>query len=164
MSQASRRQFSDSSKTLCSLYLTKVGSPVYRPDGIFKRPDTHQSATFVRTQWQYSPDSYLRREASNSSRLNPSRRHGNMSGRSLEFQKNPAFKCISESVRTTWLYRSDAFQYSTSKRISFADTDMGRQLQPFGRQVYIVWTLSLIRQDMQNIYNRSDVNLHCSDA
>jgi len=30
----------------------------------------------------------------------------------------------------TWQYRPDASQCSTSKRISFADTDMRRQLQP----------------------------------
>jgi hypothetical protein len=87
------------------------------------------------------------------------------------------------SVRTTWLFHSDshqcpeasscsrlhhsdvsatcpkAIQCSTSKRISFANTDMGRQLQPSGRQVYTVWTLSLIRQDVEKICNRPNVRV-----
>jgi hypothetical protein len=46
---------------------------------------------------------------------------------------------------------------STSKRISFADTDMGRQLQSSGRQVYIVQMLSLIRQDVKKNCNHLDV-------
>jgi hypothetical protein len=33
-------------------------------------------------------------EASNCSRLHPSRRNGKSSGRSSKFEKNPAFKCI----------------------------------------------------------------------
>jgi hypothetical protein len=62
----------------------------------------------------------------------------------------------SVSVQTTWQYRSDSIQCS-SKMISFADTDMGRQLQLSGRQVYTVRTLSLIRQDVEKNCNRSDV-------
>jgi len=41
--------------------------------------------------------------------------------------------------------------------IFFAETDMGRQLQPSGQQVYTVRTLSLIRQDVEQICNRLDV-------
>jgi hypothetical protein len=37
----------------------------------------------------------------------------------------------SASIRTMWQYRPDASQCSISKRISSADTDMGRQLQSF---------------------------------
>jgi hypothetical protein len=58
----------------------------------------------------------------------------------------------------------DAFQCSTSKRISFPNTDIRRQLQPSGRLSYSVWTLSLIRQDMQKSCNHLDVILHCPDA
>jgi hypothetical protein len=46
---------------------------------------------------------------------------------------------IRSDVSTT---RSDAFQCSTNKRISFPNTDMGRQLQPSGRRSYFVRTLS----------------------
>jgi len=52
--------------------------------------------------------------------------------------------------------RPNTIQCSTRKRISFSDTDMGRQLQPSGRQVYTVRTLSLMRQDVEKICNRSD--------
>jgi hypothetical protein len=43
-------------------------------------------------------------------------------------------------------------------QISFLDTDMGRQLHPSGRQVYIVRTLSLIRQDVEKNCNRPDAS------
>jgi len=52
--------------------------------------------------------------------------------------------------------RQDAIQCSTSKRISFADIAMGRQLQPSGWQVYTVQKLSLIRHDVEKICNRLD--------
>jgi hypothetical protein len=41
---------------------------------------------------------------------------------------------------------------------------MGRQLQPCRWQVYIVRTLSLIRQDVEQICNRPDAGLHRPDA
>jgi hypothetical protein len=41
-------------------------------------------------------------------------------------------------------------------RISFSDTDMGRQLHPSGRQGNTVRTLSLIRQDVEKNCNYSD--------
>jgi hypothetical protein len=53
--------------------------------------------------------------------------------------------------------RLDAHQCSTRNWISFSDTDMGKQLQPSGCQVYTVQTLSLIRQDMEKNCNRPDV-------
>jgi hypothetical protein len=63
------------------------------------------------------------------------------------------------SIRTTWQYHSDASQCPTSKRISFVDTDMGGQLQPSGRQVHTVRTLSLIGQDMKKNCNYPDVRV-----
>jgi hypothetical protein len=69
--------------------------------------------------------------------------------------------CIHLNVLAT---RPDAFQCSTSKRISFPNTDLGRQLQPPGRRSYSVRTLSLIRQDMQKSCNHLDVSLHCPNA
>lgn len=63
----------------------------------------------------------------------------------------------STSVRTTWQYRSDASQCSTNKRISFAYTDMGRQLQPSRCQVYTVRTLFFIGQGVEKNCNRPDV-------
>jgi hypothetical protein len=69
--------------------------------------------------------------------------------------------CIRSDVSVT---RPHAFQYLTSKMISFLNTDMGRQLQPFGRRGYSVWMLSLIRQDVKKIYNCLDISLHSPDA
>jgi hypothetical protein len=59
-----------------------------------KRPDAHQSATYVRTRWQYRPDSHQCLETLNCSRLHPSGRNGKSSGCFSEFEKNPTFKCI----------------------------------------------------------------------
>jgi hypothetical protein len=58
------------------------------------------------------------------------RTYGKSSGRSSEFKKNPV------SGRTTWQYRPDAIQCSTSNRVFVSDTDMGRQLQPSRRCVF----------------------------
>jgi hypothetical protein len=52
--------------------------------------------------------------------------------------------------------RPDAHQSSTRNGISFTDTDMGRQLHPFGRHGNTVRTLSLIRQDVEKNCNRLD--------
>jgi hypothetical protein len=72
-------------------------------------------------------------------------------------QSSRRIQLSSASVWMTWQYRSDAIQCSTSKRISFADSDMGRQLQSSGRLVYTVQTLSLIRQDVEKNCNRPDI-------
>jgi hypothetical protein len=69
--------------------------------------------------------------------------------------------CICLDISAT---RPDAIQCLTSKRISVPNTDIGRQLQPSGRRSYSVRTLSLIRQDVQKVFNGPDVSLHCLDA
>jgi hypothetical protein len=102
--------------------------PCFHPDNPVKRSDAHQSATSIRTTWQYRL------------RLHSSERHGNTFGRSSEFQKNPEFKCISESVRTTWLHRPDAFQCSTSKTDFFPKNR-------YGKTTATVRTMSCSRQD-----------------
>jgi hypothetical protein len=63
-------------------------------NGLVKRPNAHQSATSVRTTWQYRPDSHQCREASNKSRLHPFERHGNTFGCYSEFERFLAFQCI----------------------------------------------------------------------
>jgi hypothetical protein len=73
------------------------------------------------------------------------------------FRVSEEIQRSSASVWTTWQYLRDVCQCSTSKRISFADTDMGRQLQSSRRQVYTVHTLSLIRQDVKKNCNHTDV-------
>jgi len=55
--------------------------------------------------------------------------------------------------------RLDAHQSSTRNQISLTDTDMGRLLHPSGRHGNIVWTLSLIRQEVEKNCNRTDVVL-----
>jgi hypothetical protein len=79
-------------------------------------------------------------------------------------------KCVSRSSDSL-VMRPDAYQCpevsncsrlhpdqcSTRNRISFSDTDMGRQLHPSRRQVYTVQTLFLIRQDVEKKCNRPDV-------
>jgi hypothetical protein len=103
--------------------------PRFRPDSLVMRPDAHQCLLFKLA-----------------------------SVRTL-FRVREESSFLSASVRTTWQYCPDASQCSTSKRIFFADIDMGRQLQPSGRQVYIVRTLSLIRQDVEKNCNCPDVRV-----
>jgi hypothetical protein len=114
----------------------------------------------------------------NESPLHPSERRGILSGRS-SVKQHPSERrelsvrtpiCV-QKLRTVPSYiHSDVsatcpntFQCSTSKRISFPNTYMGRQLQPSGRRSHSVWMLSLIRQDVQISCNRLDASLHCQD-
>jgi len=55
-------------------------------------------ASSIQTKRTFRPDAHQCLEASNSSRFHPSKRNGKSSGRSSEFEKNPAFKCISPDV------------------------------------------------------------------
>jgi hypothetical protein len=88
-------------------------------------------------------------------------RHGNPVGTSINAQKIQIIQaCIRPNVAATRpnalqssrriqcskRIRLDASQCSTSKMISFADTDMGRQLQMSERQVYTVRTPVLITE------------------
>jgi hypothetical protein len=68
--------------------------------------------------------------------------------------------CIHPDVSAT---RPDALQCSTSKQISYQNINMGRQLHPSGRHGHFAWTLSLIRQVVQKMFNRSDNILHGPD-
>jgi hypothetical protein len=61
--------------------------------------------------------------------------------------------CICPDISAT---RPDTFQCLTSKRISFPNTYMGRQLQPSGIRGFFVQTLSLIRKVTQKTFNRPD--------
>jgi hypothetical protein len=51
-------------------------------------------ASSVRITRTFRPDAHQCLEASNSTRLHLSKHNGKSSGRSSEFEKNPAFKCI----------------------------------------------------------------------
>jgi hypothetical protein len=94
-------------------------------------------ASSVQMMRTFLPDSLLCQEDSNCSRLHP-------------------FRCLNNT--------SECLQCSISKRISFPNTDMGRQLQPSRRHGYSLRTLSLIRQVVQKTFNRPDVILRCLDS
>jgi hypothetical protein len=86
---------------------------------------------------EFRPDAYL-------SKHHLSRRRDLSVQTSLGVQKlRTVLSCIRLDVSAT---RPDTFQCSTSKKISFQNTDMGRQLQLAGRCSVPVRTLSLIRQ------------------
>jgi hypothetical protein len=61
--------------------------PVSRPDDVVFRPDTHQSATSIRTTRSFCLDAHQCLEASNSSRFHPSGGNGTSFRRSSEFEK-----------------------------------------------------------------------------
>jgi hypothetical protein len=81
-------------KIMCRFQLKEIGSHVSVRTTQSKRPDAHQSATYVRMRWQCRSDAHQCLETSNCSRLHLSEHNGKLSGRSSEFEKNPTFKCI----------------------------------------------------------------------
>jgi hypothetical protein len=83
-----------SSRRFCEVFKDLFRFPVSRPDDVVFRPDTHQSATSVRTTRSFRPNAHQCLEASNSSRLHPSGRNGKSSERSSEFKKIPVFQRI----------------------------------------------------------------------
>jgi len=74
--------------------------PVSCPDDLVFRPDAHQSATSVRTTRSFRPDAHQCLEASNSSRLHPSKRNDKSSRLSSEFEKIPVFQCIRPDAKS----------------------------------------------------------------
>jgi len=68
--------------------------PSIRSEIPVNRLNTHQSATSIRTTKTFLLDPHKCLEALNCSRLHPSGSNGKSSGRSLELEKNPAFKRI----------------------------------------------------------------------
>jgi len=77
-------------------FLRKFISVPFQPSRRRGIPSGRSSvkASFIRTTRTFRPDAHQCLKASNSSRLHPSGRNGKSSGRSSEFEKNPAFKCI----------------------------------------------------------------------
>jgi len=117
-------------KTLSIIQNSVVQFPYICPDNVVFRLDAHLSS-IIRPNDENFP-----------------------SGLSLYVQKlQTVLSCIHPNVSAT---RPNAFQCSTSKRISFPNTDIGRQLQPSEQHSYSVWTLSLIRQDVQKSCNPPD--------
>jgi len=81
-------------KILCRFQLREIGSHDSVRTTQSKRQDAHQSTTYVKTKWEYRLNAHQCLETLNCSRLHPSGRNGKSSVCSLEFEKNPAFKCI----------------------------------------------------------------------
>jgi len=69
-----------SSRRFCEVFKDLFRFPVSRPDDVVFRPDAHQSATSVQTTRNFRPDAHQCLEASNSSRLHPSRRSSEFGG------------------------------------------------------------------------------------
>jgi len=124
-----------SSRRFCEVFKDLFQFPISRPDDVVFRPDTHQSATSIRTTRSFHSVTHQCLEASNSSRLHPSGRNGKSSGRYSELRKS---QCFSASVRTTWLYRPDAIQGLTSIRVSASR-------HSYGKTATTVRTMSSIR-------------------
>jgi hypothetical protein len=89
-------------------------------------------------------------------------------------------QCSSASVRTSWLYRSDAIQALTSIRVSASRHSYGKtaatvrtmssirqerayQVQPSGRQPSWSGRSSFIYGNCVHQFNRPDVSLHGPD-
>jgi hypothetical protein len=83
-----------SSRRFCEVFKDLFRFPVNRRDDVVFCPDSHQSATSVRTTRSFRPDTHQCLEASNSSRFHPSRRNGKSSGRFSEFEKTLVFQSI----------------------------------------------------------------------
>jgi hypothetical protein len=83
-----------SSRKFCEVFKDLFRFPVSRPDDVVFRPDAHQSATSFRTMRTFCPDAHQCLEASNSSRLHPSRRNGESYERSSELEKILVFQRI----------------------------------------------------------------------
>jgi len=83
--------------------------------------------------------------------------------------------CQASFIRTTRTFRPDSLLCPEASNYSklhpsgrFSNTSIRPSVfdkwQPSGRRGYSIWTLSLIRQVVQKMFNRLDVSLHYSDA
>jgi hypothetical protein len=109
VSRASRGLFQVFKEYSLQIPTQRSRIPCFCPNILVKRPKSHQSATSVWTTWQYHLDSHQCLEVSNSSWLHPFGRHGNMSGRYLEFKKISvhSFEQCGYTVRTPVRFRGE---------------------------------------------------------
>jgi hypothetical protein len=70
-----------------------------------------------------------------------------MANRSDALQSSRKSQCSRSSVRTTWLYRSDAIQGLTSIRVSSSRHSYGKTAATVRTMCDLVWTMSSIRQE-----------------
>jgi hypothetical protein len=156
-----------SSRRFCEVFKDLFRFPVSRPDDVVFRPDTHQSATSVRTTRSFCPDAHQCPDALKSLRKS---------------------QCSRVSVRTTWLYRPNAIQCLTRNRVSLSRHSYGKttatvrtmcdpvqtmssirkksayQVQQFGRKPSWSGRSSFIYGNYVHQFNRPDVSLQGPDA
>jgi hypothetical protein len=70
-----------------------------------------------------------------------------MANRPDALQSSRKSHCSSASVRTTWLYRSDAIQCLTRNRVSASRHSYGKMAPTVRTMCDPVWTMSSIRQE-----------------
>jgi hypothetical protein len=126
-----------SSRRFCEVFKDLFRFPVSRSDDVVFLPDAHQSVTSVRTTRSFRLDAHQCLEASNSSRLHPSRCTGKSSGRSSEFEKIPMVQCICP----------DAIQCLTRIRVSASRYSYGKTAATVRTMCDPVRTMSSIRQE-----------------
>jgi hypothetical protein len=111
--------------------------PVSRPDDVVFRPDTHQSATSVRTTWLYRPNAI---QGLTSIRVSASRHsYGKMAA---------TVRTMCDPVRT----------------MSSIRQERAYQVQPSGRQPSWLERSSFIYGNYVHQFNRPDVSLQGPDA
>jgi hypothetical protein len=111
-----------------------VQFPCIRPDDVVFRPDAHLSKHHPSGQRKLSVQTSLCVQKLRT--VQDCIRPNVLANRLAAIQSSRRIQCSSTSVRTTWQYRQDAIQCSTSYRVSVSDIDMGRQLQPSGRCMF----------------------------
>jgi hypothetical protein len=117
-------------------------------------------ASSVRTTRTFPPDTHQFLEASNSSRLHPSKRNSKSSRRSSEFEKIPVFQCIRPDVMAISSGRHSMFD---KIRVSNSRHSYGKTAATVRTMCDPVRTMFSIRQVVHTKLNRPDVSLHGSD-
>jgi hypothetical protein len=87
-----------------------------------------------------------------------------MANRPDALQSSRRFQCSSESVRTTWLYRSDAIKCLTSIRVSASRHSYGKTIETVQTMCDPVRKMSSIRQVVHTKFNHPDISLQGPDA
>jgi hypothetical protein len=111
---------------MCRFQLREVGSQTIVRTMWYSRPDAHQLAISIWTMRTFRLHAHQCLETST---YQDCIRPDVIANRSAAIKSSRRIQCSSASIRTTWQYRPDAIQCSTSNRVSISYTDIGRQLQ-----------------------------------
>jgi hypothetical protein len=128
----------------CCFIQSLLFSYVLREDSVKFSRIYFGSLSAVRTMRSFRPDTHQCLEASNSSRLHPSGRNSNRLDALQSLRKS---QCFSASVRTTWLYHSDAIQCLTRIRVSASRHSYGKTAATVRTMCDPVRKMSSIRQE-----------------